>query len=331
MKAFETKKTSIFLSLVIFAIILAFVFNPETYMQSTLNGILIWGTAVLPALFPFFFLTKLLTSLNLVQQISQIFKPITTKLFNVPGVSSYVFLMSVISGYPVGVKLISELYTNGKISRAEATRMSSFCSTSGPLFILGTVGSELFLCRGAGLVMLTSHILGAFLNGLLYRKYKLKENEYAQTKIKKEEKIDNILGTTIYDSVISILIVGSYVALFFMIIDVLTNFHILSFFSDIFNRIFELFGICDDVGRGISSGIIEVTRGCVDLSTSGATIKILTILATGLISWGGLSIHFQALTFLQKSKIKVSVYFLQKFTHSIFSTILATVLSLIFL
>jgi len=331
MQYIEVKKGHLFLFIIVTFLIVALVINPEIYMQSTLKGIMVWATAVLPALFPFFFLTKLLTQLKLVEKISHIFQPIMSKLFNVPGVASYVFLMSVISGYPVGAKITSELYENGTITRGQATRMCSFCSTSGPLFIVGTVGAEMFLCKGAGIIILISHILGAFLNGFLYRNYN--KNERPITKIQTQEKpsqIDNLLANTIYDSIISILIVGGYIALFFMFIDVLSNFYILGWFSDALGWLFGLVGIAPSTSIGIASGIIEVTRGCLDLSQSGASIGLLCVLATGLISWGGFSIHFQSLTFLQKCNIKMSLYVLQKITHSILSILVCLLLLFIF-
>jgi len=322
MQYIEIKKGHFFLFVVVIFLIIALVLNPEIYMESTLKGIMVWATAVLPALFPFFFLTKLLTQLKLVEKIAQVFQPITSKLFNVPGVASYVFLMSIISGYPVGAKITSELYENGTITRGQATRMCSFCSTSGPLFIIGTVGVEMFLCKGAGIIMLASHILGAILNGLLYRNYNKKES---LIKIQSQEKpapIDNILANTIYDSVISILIVGGYIALFFMFIDVLSHFYVLDWVSSGLGWLLNLVGINSSTSIGLASGIIEVTRGCLDLSQSGASIPLLCVLGTGLISWGGLSVHFQSITFLQKCNIKIGFYILQKMTHAIFAMLI---------
>lgn len=325
MKLKAMKHGSTILSIIIIALILALVINPEIYMQSTLKGILVWATAVLPALFPFFFLTKILTQLGLVEKLAMLFEPFTKKVFNAPGIASYVFLMSVISGYPVGAKLTSELYENQAITRTQAVRMCSFCSTSGPLFIIGTVGIEAFGHKGMGVVMLIAHILGAVVNGIVFRFYKRKENEtinYTPTKAP----IGNILSNTIHDSVMSILIVGGYIALFFMIIDVLTNFHILTIIANLFSAILGVLGLPTQFSTGITSGIIEVTRGCLELAQNCTDYKIATILATGLISWGGISIHFQAITFLKKCEIKTGFYMFQKLCHCVFSMLVCWLL-----
>ncbi len=60
-------------------------------------------------------------------------------IFNVPGIGAYAFIMGIISGYPVGAKIVTEFRKNGECSKVEAERLLSFSNNSGPLFIIGTV------------------------------------------------------------------------------------------------------------------------------------------------------------------------------------------------
>ena len=320
MKFSKAKNASIILSCFTLFLIIALMLKPQTYMKSILNGLDIWLTCVVPALFPFFFLTKLLTKLGFVEKFSKIFTPLTQKLFKCPGISGYVFFMSIISGYPVGSKLIGELYENGKISKTDAIKMNSFCSTSGPLFVIGTIGVGMLLSQTAGIIILISHILGAILNGLLFRNYKKNDIDFKNNTAKTNlVKSDDILKSTMEDSIISIFMVGGYIVIFYMIIDALFNFHVLSSFSNIFFNFLNIFNLPKSFFDGIFSGIIEVTRGAYNLSSCNISKNILCVAICGLVSFGGLSIHLQSLTFLSKCKIKMSVYFLQKITHSIFS------------
>lgn len=52
--------------------------------------------------------------------------------------------MGIISGYPVGAKIVTEFRKNGDCTKAEAERLLSFTNNSGPLFIIGTVGITMF-------------------------------------------------------------------------------------------------------------------------------------------------------------------------------------------
>ncbi|MCU9810461.1 hypothetical protein [Paraclostridium sp. AKS81] len=100
-----------------------------------------------------------------------IINPVTKKLFNVSGKSSLVFAISTVSGYPVGAKLASELRQNNEISKFEAQRLVSFCSTSGPLFIVGAVSIGMFNNPSLGYLMLLCHYLGSLTVGILFKNY----------------------------------------------------------------------------------------------------------------------------------------------------------------
>lgn len=63
-------------------------------------------------------------------------------IFNVPGIGAYAFIMGIISGYPVGAKIVTEFRKNGECSKVEAERLLSFTNNSGPLFIIGTVRNK---------------------------------------------------------------------------------------------------------------------------------------------------------------------------------------------
>ena len=251
------------------------------------------------------------------------------KVFHCPGVSGIIYLLSIISGYPVGAKLTSQLFTSGTLTREEVVRINAFTSTSGPLFIIGTVGVGMFVNHTCGIIMLIAHIIGAFSNGLLYRNYHYKTKS-AVVQTKQLNNADEIISKTMYDSIISILIVGGYIVIFNIIIDMLFNLGVLQFFEQVLGGLLSVLNINESVSSGIVSGILEVPRGCKDLASSGANIRLITTLACALISWGGFSIHLQALTFLNKCNISIPFYLLQKLTQSLLSGFICAILVLIF-
>lgn len=315
------KKQQYFLSFLILALIGLFVIDPKNNIDATLNGIIVWGTSLLPALFPFFFFTKILTELGFVEKISKYLAPITNKLYNTPGVSAYVYVMSILSGYPVGAKITSDLYENKLITYGQACRITSFTSTSGPLFIIGTVGIGMFFNKYIGLAILISHFVGALINGLLYRNYHLKKEKQNNVVFNlNTTSKENILEAAMYNSIKSILIIGGYIALFFMIITMLNNFNLLSSINFLLSNLLSFFKIPPSIAPSITNAIIEITRGCLDLSLLTTNPKISSVVASFIISFGGFSTHMQALTFLRKFKINVRFYLLQKITHAIIAT-----------
>lgn len=301
----------------------AIIINPAIYITSCLNGIIVWATVVLPALLPFMFFTKTLTELGVAEILATKFK-LFPKIFKVPSVAVYVFVLSILSGYPVGAKIVADLYESGNITKEEAYKITTFTSNSGPMFILGSVGIGMFANKKLGIIILISHILGALINGLVYRNHKEKNLEKNKKIIVK----NNLsLGELMWNTVNSVLIIGGFIALFFVIIEILNNLHIFSPISNLFSSIFN----CNsNIFNAIFNGIFEITRGCLDISKLGLNEFFSGLLCTFIISFGGLATAMQAFVFLKKFDMRFSFFIKQKITHAIFASIISIIILFIF-
>ena len=308
-------------SLAIIFIVAMIVIKPNLCINSVYNGLLVWAKCVLPSLFPFMFLTKILTDLNFVSKLTNKFSKLTSTLFCAPKISAYIFLMSVISGYPVGAKMICEFYEAGIISNKQANKLTTFCSTSGPLFIIGSVGTALFLNAKLGYIMFLSHVLASMLNGVLYRKMYVDKTE-KEFEISNKTSLNDILPNSISSSIMSILIVGGYIAIFFLIIDLFNELNL--FFP--LNFLLSKIGFNIETAKAISSGLVEMSKGCVMLSKLSLPTQMLGTIASFLIGFGGISTFFQATTFLSKCKVNCGFYLLQKLTYATISAFLTFLL-----
>ncbi|HEY8443507.1 MAG TPA: hypothetical protein VIL24_01760 [Clostridia bacterium] len=235
--------------------------------------------------------------------------------------------MSLISGYPIGAKLIEDFYKKGIIDSGEGARISSFCSVASPMFVLGSVGIGLLKSYTAGLILLISQTISCILNGLIYRQYRSKDYQINSLKLEKPQTADNILSDCIYSSVISVLKVGGFVAIFYMLTELFNDLYLLYPLKFIFEKI----SFINTFAEGLTRGLIEVSNGCLRISAQNGSLILKTIFCGFLISWGGLSVHMQNLTFLTKAGVKTGFYFLTKTTQSIIMTITVLILCLIFL
>ena len=134
--------------------------KPAYFSASAARGLALFATSVLPAVFPFFFWAQALSKLGA--------KPVRV-LFNAPPEGAYALTMSMLSGYPVGAAVTSDLYERNVIDGKSARKISSFASTSGPAFVLGTVGGVLFDSAAVGALLLAAHFLSALAVGVLFR------------------------------------------------------------------------------------------------------------------------------------------------------------------
>lgn len=300
--------------------IITIVIIPKQAIQTFGQGINLWATKVLPSLLPFFILTKLLSYTTFVNTIGKFLSPITQKLYGVGGVAGYIYFMSIVSGYPVGAKLTSDFYENQVLTSGQAKSISAFTSTSGPLFILGTVGLGFFNSSKLGFIVLISHLISALLNGLIYRnKDNIKISQAIPTSIS-----NNPLSDSMYNSIISIMMVGGFIAIFYMALSLILQLNILSPLITLLSKL----GINEQVSISTLSGVVEVTTGLSILSKSNISFKLATILSSFLISFGGLSIHAQAYCYLKNFKLKYSHFLIQKVTHAIISASVTLVILL---
>ncbi|HKL94441.1 MAG TPA: hypothetical protein VJZ69_04080 [Clostridia bacterium] len=289
------------------------IIKPDIYIVSAKNGLILFASAVLPALFPFFFFTTFLTKLGAAKYISKLGKKPFRVLYNAPPVSSYIFTMSILSGYPVGARLISDFYSNDMLTSVEATKCASFCSTSNPVFILGTVGTIIFNDIKIGLIIYIAHILSALLNGLLYRG-RARNTDFKSFDVKLLDNCDNILSESIYAATNSMLAVGGFICIFTIFLDALGNIGVFSFFANMFSN-----AIPPEITIAFMSGAVEMTKGCFLTSALAASSQLKASLCCATISFGGLGILAQCITFLSRCRIKVWFIILQKITQSILS------------
>ena len=81
--------------------------------------------------------------------------------------------MGWLSGYPIGAKIAVNFRNNNICSKEDCERLLSFTNNSGPLFIIGMCGINLFGSSIIGFLLLITHILGALSVGILFRFWKI--------------------------------------------------------------------------------------------------------------------------------------------------------------
>ena len=314
-------KEVLILTFCIFLSILLCVKNK--YSVSILYGIELWFACVLPSLFPYFFITYAISSLSITEKVFSLFSPVSRKMFNLSGQTGYAFLLSIISGYPVGAKTVADLYLTNKIEKTEAERALAICSTSSPTFLIASIGGITFNNSLFGLMLFLCHILSAIITGVIFSFYKRKDKPKPSPK-NHVQKNGNILSDGIYSSVISILTVGGTIALFSLFTDVILDLKILSPLA----RLLTLLTKDENLSNGLLIGLFECTKGIKILSSSGISFLALPVTAS-ICGFGGLSIITQSLAFAKKAKIKTAPFILAKITAAALNFIIGLIISLI--
>ena len=299
-----------------------FIVRADAFLPSVKNGLNLYVTAVLPSMLPFFFFSKLLTEFGFASDCGKVFKKPVAFLFHAPPLGAYVLIMSMLCGYPVGAKLVGECFEQGFIDEKQAKKIAAFTSTSGPLFIVGTVGVTMFADKKAGVILLVSHYLGTLANGLFYRGKKASVIGAIPSVLP----ADDVLNKVMLNTVLSVGLVGGYICLFNLFSDAATLCGLIPLLS----KVFAAIGVDTRITSGVAGGLFEMTRGCLTLSQSGLPRLITLPLCEWLITFGGMSVTLQSLTFLSKTKISPAYYLLVKGTQGIVCSLICLLIVYLF-
>ncbi|MEG1311073.1 MAG: sporulation integral membrane protein YlbJ [Romboutsia sp.] len=320
--------------LIVIFLILGIIIFPNESIIAAKEGLNIWTTVLIPSLLPFIIGANLIVDLKIVDIIGFIINPITKFIFNVSGKSALVFAISTFSGYPVGSKLASELRNSNEISKSEAQRLVSFCSTSGPLFIIGAVATGMFQNPSLGYLMITCHYLGSISVGIFFRNYG--KELLPKSKLSLISNIKNVInnrtsdnkgffvyfGNAIFSGINTLLMVGGFVIVFSVVFKILSLFNIVSFISSILYIPLSLLGVTPELCHAFISGLFEMTIGCSNIASITSAPEVLrATLASFLIGFSGLSILAQCCNFLATTDISTNIYILNKFLHGILAAI----------
>lgn len=99
-------------------------------------GLLAWYQNMIPALLPFMILTNLIMNLNLETKILKPLYPILGTIYQVRKELVFAICLGFLCGFPMGSKILSELYKSGKISHTEAEYLLAFTNNIGPAYYI---------------------------------------------------------------------------------------------------------------------------------------------------------------------------------------------------
>lgn len=266
--------------------------------EAVRRGLTLCARSVIPALFPYFVVSGLFTSLGFAEGVGRRLAPVTEHLFGVGGAGASALFLGLLGGYPVGGRTAGQLYRAGRLEKDEAQRLLAFCNNAGPSFILGVVGFGCFQSLRAGVLLYVIHALSAVLVGVLQKK-KGRPRRSAPRPLSPPEKILPAFIRSVQDSAGAMVRICGFVV-FALVVQALLA---------------ELTGITHPAALGF----IELTGGVVRLGSSPSDF----VWAAALLGWGGLSVHGQTAAVLAGTGLRMDRYFLGKLLQAAVSAVLA--------
>lgn len=252
------------------------------------DGLFFSITTVIPTLFPFFVFSDLWASAFYINPDGIIAK-LFNKLFNVNGCAITALLSGYVCGFPIGVKVASELYSEKKISKKELEVLSGFVNNPSAAFVISGVGAGIFKDVKVGFVLYISVIISSLITGLIFRsKDKVVENT---EEIRRQS--FNLTKSIINAGITSLNVTSCII-----------------FFSGLIGIMSTL--IKNESIVAVISMLLEVTNAVKRINESGvySYLSKLTLTAFAL-GFSGFSVHLQAFCFLPKEISRIRYLFMK--------------------
>ena len=268
--------------------------DPYSVTSGVRDGLVLCGNTLVPSLFPFLVISDYLVRSGLCNIIGEKLSSVTEKIFRLPGCSACVIIMSQIGGFPVGAKMISQLFENRELSQKQAVRMMYFCVNSGPAFLIGAIGSTMLSSNTAGIILFAVQTITSLLIGFVMRFF----GKDSAEEIKNIRIITD--SSSVTDSVASatraMLGTCSWVLVFSSISRFLLR---LTEFNSVFNLLYTM---------------SEVTSGC-----AFACKRYPIFILSAILGWSGFAVHMQLMPYIKKIGMPIGDFLLSRVLSSIIS------------
>jgi len=326
-------------------ITVAMVQYPKEAFDSAIMGLNLWWNVVFPSLLPFFILSEILMGLGVVHFIGVLLEPLMRPLFNVPGIGAFAMSMGLASGYPMDAVITCKFRKNQLCTAVEAERLLSFTNTADPLFMFGAVAVGMFGMPELGATIAVAHYLSSFLVGILFRFHGRKRDIYRedsqikssnilrralralyQAKQEDQRSIGQLLGDSVKNSMNTILLIGGFIILFSVFLQILSVVGITTLLSGVFAGLLTIIDFNTNLAPAMVSGFFEIDLGALLASQADAPLIEKAAIASAIIAWSGLSVHGQVASIVIESGIRMLPYMVARFLHAVIAAVITMLL-----
>ena len=261
------------------------IIRTETVTQGVNDALLLCVRAAIPTLLPFFVLSGIMVNTGTVSLIGKIISPVAGLIFGISGKGAVAFLIGLLCGYPTGAKVIADMYKNNGISKREAESLLAFCNNSGPLFVIGALGTKMLGNHTSGIILYAIHALSAVVCAVVFGLFSRRKNEKGKEEIV-TIKLGEAVSKSVEQAVLSILNVCGYVVFFACITTLIKQY----------------------ITEPFILSLIEVTAGAKELSECNVPMEMKMVLISGAVGFGGVCVLFQVMSAVSGVGLSVKKY-----------------------
>lgn len=301
----------LFKTLAYLLLIVVILSKPEATFQYAYEGLYQWAAKMVPTLFPFMMISSIMVYSGADLELGHMLSHMLKKIYKYSSYGLYAIFMGFFCGFPMGAKVVSDLYDKEKISKYEADTLLAFCNNIGPAYFMGII---MPLLRDCGYNNTLPFVFGMYgipaiygiVMGRLYAAKAKKanapsvsENTYAPGA--PQISLAATLKKSCVDNTQSLILLGGYIT-----------------FTNAF-RIFLDFVPLSTNDKNVLSSFLEIIGGVQAIY--GTTLlpnqKVFWIMTA--LCFGGVSCIMQTSSFLEKSGLSLGHYL----KHKVITTLIS--------
>lgn len=272
-------------------IVSVFIYH-DNVTNSIKNATILFQNKIFPSLFPFIMLSPFLINYGFLNLVKILIGPLTKKLFNLSANAAYVFIMSLLSGFPGSAIYAKELYDKNIITKKEIEHLILFCHFSNPIFIMTMITDKPFL-------ILSVHYLLSILIGILLKNKDIVPKTNPTTS-HEPNSFFKIFTSAIKNGMDNALFILGVIVFFFMI-------------SSIINH-------------PITNIFLEVSQGLNYIKVLNISNQLKAAISGSLLSFGGLSVHLQTYGIVSDLDFNYLKYLKTRLLHALLSFVIILLL-----
>lgn len=302
-KTFNTSSIVLFLCIVFILFILRY---PQQTCTLALQGLEIWALKMIPILFPFMMISSIMIYSGLDALLAKFLFPFLRPFFHCSFYGIYAIFMGFFCGFPMGAKVVSELYVSQKISEQEANQLLAFCNLIGPTYFLGLVLPILETLQFQAPIFFLFGMYGIpALYGMVILSRRPSHHQSSATGCHEASlSWADTIRKACFQNVQSILMLGGYIT-----------------FTNALCIILQVAPISDTT-VAIGNCFIEINGGIIQLYTNNvlsSNWKCFWIMST--LAFGGVSCMLQAANFIHQANLSLKCYFIHKINVTCISAV----------
>lgn len=270
------------------------------------QGLRLCFGAVVGAVFPFMIISDATVAFVRFEGVPFLRKAFE-RLFKINGYAISAFVIGLLCGFPLGVKVACELYKNGCISKAECERLIGFSNNTGPAFVISGIGAAM---RGSvldGIVLYLSAVAAACITGMLFS---VGQHPSRDAPNIKETKFD--LTASVRAAGLNTVNICAFIVFFSVICGLVAQF------------------VKNEAVASVIISFIEVSNAAKRISLCKAFSANLSLVLTSFaVSFSGISVHAQAKSLMSGLDISMKLYYREKLLQGALSALITSAVAVI--